>query len=210
MLLVSSFCAAVVGVVYRKRHRETKYLFIYAAASFTETLISIIISTWYPEAREMGVSNMFINVFLIIEIAVLYHFYLQVFRLVRVRIILKTILIMYVTSMISVWLIRNSFHKDAGIFFILQAILILIPGLYYFFEIAKSSSRTNLLSDPVFLVMIGILLYFGCTLPLFLSDSFLDLNKAAERNLYGINCICYALFYLIMTRAFLLKRKGVL
>jgi hypothetical protein len=112
--------------------------------------------------------------------------------------------------MILIWFTTNSFNKEPEIFFVPQAFCILLPGFYYFFEIAKATSSVELKSEPKFWIMLGIMLYFGCTLPLFLLNNLLDFSNVFERNVFAINSICYGLLYLLMIKAFLCKKRKAL
>jgi hypothetical protein len=207
-LIVTSLYATIYGLLYKNRFKEMKFIFIYPAASFVETFIFPTIGYYYP--RLSGMQNMVVNIFLIIEFLIIYHYYLQIITNVKAKIILNVVRFLYVSSMILIWSITNTFTEDPEIFFFPQAILILVPGFYYFIEIIKGSYKTDLKSEPTFWIMIGIILYFGCTLPLFLLVNILDFYELWQRSVYSINCVCYGLLYLLMIKAFLCKKREAL
>jgi hypothetical protein len=184
-----------------------RFLFIYPAASLAETIIAPIIHSKYPKLSEIGLPNMLINSFLLIEFFVIYHYFLQIFRQSKVRILLYVIVLTYAPSVVFIWWITNAFNKNPEVFFLPQAICILGPGLYYFFDIVKSPLKTELRSEPSFWIMIGLMLYFGCTLPLFMLDSILEFSNLLEKNIYSINSLCYGLLFLLMIKAFLCKKR---
>jgi hypothetical protein len=209
MVMLTSLYAAIYGVIYRNRFAEMRFLFIYPAASFTETFMSPI-HAYFPHWQKIGTPEMFVNVFLLIEFTVLYHYYLQIIHQKKIRALLRIAGLAYISIMILIWLIENTFNKSPEIFFVPQAVLILPPSFYYFLETLKKPFITDIKSEPNFWIMIGIMLYFGCTLPLFLLDSIFNFYKFSSRDVYTINCFCYVLLYLLMIKAFLCKKREVL
>lgn len=204
--MLTSLYATIWGTIYRNRFGEMKFLLIYSAASFAEICISPI-HTYIPWWRKEGIPNMLVNLFLFIEFIILYHYYLQIIRQVKVRIILRIVGLIYLSSMILIWWLKGAFNKSPEIFFVPQAILVLPPSLYYFIEIIRNPLSNDLKSEPTFWVVIGILLYFGCTLPLFLLDTIFNFFKFLEKDVYAINCVCYGLLYLSIIKAFLCKKR---
>lgn len=207
--MICSLYAAIYGFIYRNRFKEMKFLFVYPAASFVETFLAPTIYTNFSKLNDLGIPQMLINSFLLVEFLVIYHFYLQIFKKAKVRRLLYAVMLTYIPVMILVWLTHKSFNTEPEIFFVPQAICVLVPGFYYFVEIAIGPISFELKSDPIFWIMIGVMMYFGCTLPLFLLNSLLDFSNLLERKVYAINCLCYGLLYLLLIKAYLCKKKKV-
>ncbi len=206
-LMLASFYAAIVGIIYRKRFKQLKYFFIYPSVSFTETFLTSAIARFCPEFDALVFSNFMIHLFLLVEFVIIYSFYWSILKDSKARILLKGVGVIYATSIISTWCINKTFYFNPEVFFVPQGLILLIPCFYYFFQLIRSPLPNELKTDPNFWVMLGIMAYFGCTLPLFLLDNILDFSNEIERKVYAINCLCYTLFFLLLIKAYLCIAK---
>jgi len=208
-LLFCGLNAVIIGIIYRKRLKDIQLLIVYPAASIIETTSSPYINSESPWLKEMGVPEMSANIFLLIEFLIIYHFFFQILGHKKLRRLLYAIAIIYLLSIITMWVFTETFYKNADILFVPQAICILIPTICYFFQLIKKPSDIDLRNVPAFWITTGILLYFGCTLPLFLINSILDYSVAFERNIYSINFLCYGLLFIFIIKAYLCKKTEV-
>ena len=149
------------------------------------------------------------NIFLLLEFIIIYNYFLQILKNKKIKKTLYAISILYIFGIAFMWIYKKSFNKEADIFFIFQAICILYPALFYFFEFLRTPSKIELTREPSFWLTTGILLYFGCTLPLFLLKDIIDFSKDFERSIFSINFLCYGLLYLFIIKAYLCKKTEV-
>lgn len=209
-LIACGLCAVIVGLKHHYRHKEMRYIIYYPAASVIETITSPIIDYESPKLRDMGVADMSTNIFLLIEFVIIYHYFYQILKSKSKKKTLWIISILYILGIAFFWICKKTFDSNPDILFVPQAICVLYPTFCYFFESLENSSRVELLSEPSFWIITGIMLYFGCTLPLFLLNDFIDFSKEFERSIFSINFLCYAFLFILITKAYLCKKKEAL
>ena len=206
-----SLFAGVAGYSNRKKHgRNLSLLYIYSLASFVQmTFIYTIAKRLFP-GKTKGLLIYYSDyIFLLIELFIIYHFFLNTLKTKSIKKILLCIQIAYALIIFYVWYkFFNSFSPPFEAY-ILQAFCILIPALFYFFELIKWPVVSKLTELPSFWASTGITIYFGSTMPLFLLKDFL-LNKRGrmvEHDLYLINYIAYSIMFLFIAKAYLCPRK---
>lgn len=209
-LIVSGLCAVIVGIIKKNRNKEMRYIIYYPAASVIETITAPIINYESPKLKSMGVADMSTNIFLLIEFVIIYHYFLQILKSKSKKKNLWVISVSYTLGIAFLWVCKKTFNNNPEILFVPQAICILYPTFCYFFESLKNPSRIELISEPSFWVISGLMLYFGCTLPLFLLNDFIDFSKGFEKSIFSINFLCYGLLFILITKAYLCKKKEAL
>jgi hypothetical protein len=208
-LMICSLSAVIVGIQNKMKITEMRFMVYYSAASFIETFSSPIIIYESPRLKAIGVQNMSGNIFLLLEFVIIYNYFLQILENKRIKKTLLVIAIIYILGLVFMWIFKNSFNKEPDIFFVFQAICILYPALFYFFELLKTPSKVELKHESKFWLTTGILLYFGCTLPLFLLKDIIEFSINFERRIFSINFLCYGLLYLFIIKAYLCKKIEV-
>lgn len=206
-LMVCSLIAVIVGIIQRKRHKEMRFVVYYPLASLIETFSSPIINVEFPKLRAIGVADMSANIFLLIEFIIIYHYFIQILTNKKVKKSLYVISFIYLPIMAIMWVCKKTFNSDPEVLFVPQALCVLYPTFCYFIESLKASSKLELRSEPSFWMTTGIMIYFGCTLPLFLLNDIIDFHRGFERSIYSINFLCYALLFILITNAYLCKKK---
>jgi hypothetical protein len=208
-LLICSLSAVIIGIKNKSRITEMRFMVYYSAASFIETFSSPIIVYESPRLMEIGIPNMTVNIFLLLEFIIIYNYFLQILKNKRIKKTLYAISTLYISGTAFMWIYKESFNKEPDVFFVFQDICILYPALFYFFEFLKTPSKIELTHEPTFWLTTGILLYFGCTLPLFLLNDFIEFSKNFERRIFSINFLCYGLLYLFIIKAYLCKKTEI-
>lgn len=205
--MITCVTAVIIGLKSLNRFKELKFFIIYPAASLMETFSSPIINHESPRLKAMGVPEMSTNVFLLIEFIIIFHFFLQVFDKKKIRKWLYAVMIIYLPTMLGLWVGKKTFSRNPSILFVPQAICVLIPTLYYFVQLLKMPSKLDLKNEPAFWIATGILIYFGCTLPLFLLNGIIDFSVAFERSIFSINFLCYAILFMLTIKAYSCKKR---
>lgn len=206
LISCSSF-ATITGFIYRNRSIELKLLYLYPAASLIETIVTPMIKAKYPNLEAIGIPEMLVNIFLVLEFFIIYNFFFRVFESYKIRRMLYLSILIYSPLVISVWYFKRSFNTQPHLLFIPQAIFILVPTFYYFFHLLKKPGILDLKHEPSFWIATGLMLYFGCTLPLFLSTGILDYSNSFQHSTFTINYICYGLLFLLLVKAYLCKMR---
>ena len=196
----SSLLALILTIVNRKKFSELKFIWMYPLASLLQLLFfySMFLLKWPPKSR-VEFSNLSINIYILIEAALIYHFLFQIIILKKLRSILKIILAFFIIYLSIHW-IANSFFYYPAKAFLVQSFIILIPCSFYLIQLFKTPPTIDLLNTPAFWITIGLLFYFSSTFPLFLWDSIESLS-ANYYSLYSINFVAYSILFLLIAKA---------
>jgi hypothetical protein len=208
-LIVASLSATIIGFINRNKFRELRFIYFYPFASFLETTISPVIIFEYPKLNNDGLPKIFVSIFIVIEIFLIYQFYFQIVELRKIKKLLLIIFIIYIATMGFIGFNKHIFSRHPDIFFVPQAICIIIPAICYLVNTAKQPVLFELGNKPSFWVIAGLLLYFGCTLPLFLVYKIVLRLSGSELDIYFINYFSYGLLFILISKAYLCKKKEV-
>lgn len=177
--------------------------------------ISLIISIpWYFKSFQFpGIA--FQNIFIVFEFFIFYNFYKRVLKeqkIYRLFVFLNAIFIISIIMIIIInfsrqakftniiiWLNQKTFTD----LYVIEGITIVIPVLFYYKSIFSPPFVKDLKSDPVFLVMTGILFCFTISIPVFAFQELIFLqDKDVFIYLYIINSFSYIIMYLFFIKAF--------
>jgi hypothetical protein len=208
-LILCSMYAVIVGCIYKNRFREMEYLYFYPLASFVETVFSSIIYSDTIHSATKGIPEVEVNVFLLVEFFCIYIFFLRLFKSKKIRKTLYVFAAIYLSVIVALWTFKNNLATSPNYLFVPQAIIILIPGFYYLIGLLNNPSRFELKNEPAFWIVIGLILYFGGTLPLFLLTRLINFSNTLDRSVYTINFLCYGILFLLMIKAYLCKKKKI-
>jgi len=90
----------------------------------------------------------------------------------------------------------------------LEAVLLLLICLTYFFQLFKELPFSNAKDEPVFWVSAGILLFMTCTLPYSVLENYISIKyHHFSFSLYSIFYIFYIFLCFMIVRAYLCKAK---
>ena len=210
LMFICSGCGMIIGFIHRNKFPELKYLYIYPLASFSQFIIAnLTLISKIGITIEDSIINISLNLFTITEFIIIYIFFKKVLlSKLNKKILRFSAIVYFFTGLINWIIIENSFSPPTYSY-IYQSIAILIPVCLYFIELFKKPIVPDLLNEPSFWVTTGMAFYFACTLPLFLMEDFVY-NKAGyiyEMELFSINFICYGILFLLITKAYLCRKR---
>ncbi len=179
-------------------------------------LISLIIGIpWYFKYIDFP-SVLLENIFILFEFFIFYNFYLQLFKQQKIYKTLYVLALIFLISFIVIpTIIYNNQTKFKDIFSLLDHdvftecivignVLIVIPALFYYKSLFYPPYIKNLSSNPVFLIMTGILFCFATSIPVFLFQRIIVLhNRVLYLYLYMINAFGYITMHLFIIRAYM-------
>jgi hypothetical protein len=130
-----SFIAFWVGFKQRKKFAALKIFYLYPLASFLQNSTAAFINSFRREFNiPAKIISASVNIFLVIELLLIFNFYRQVFTSDKIKKILNVVTGGYLIFVLTQWLyLKLFFSFPMYTFFILQAACILFPGLLYFF-----------------------------------------------------------------------------
>ena len=209
-MMACSFVAAITGYFHRNRFYALRKFYFYPLLSLAQITVFYFIEIF--KVRLQTKNNVIVftaNLFLLAEFFLIYSFFLNTLKTKAIKILLHAIQVIYSLAVAFIWLISSSIFKFSGELLIIQSFCILIPVLIYFYELFKWPTVNNLLTLPSFWISTGIVVYFACTLPLFLMKDFV-FNKSGylkEVDLYLINFVAYGIMFLLFIKAYLCPKR---
>jgi hypothetical protein len=201
--LIVVLVVLIISLIYRKK----KHLFpiqLYIIASFIFTLFERII-IFFRKNGPNEIGGALLNIFSLLELSLLYYFLYLRIKGKGFRISMSIFLITYFTICIRFWTVQaNSFFSFWPDLLGLEYLLIVIPCLFYIYEIFKSDLNTDFKANANFIITCGVLFYFSITIPYLFSyynfyaiaPQFLTLSSL-------LNSIFYILLFMSFLKAYL-------
>jgi hypothetical protein len=202
--IIIIFITVVVSLIQRKR----KALFpiqLYIILSLSLNLLSKFF-TFLPEVyNAKNLEQLIFNINSVVEIFLIYCFLYIRIKGKGFRMSMIILFLAYVSICTIFW----QFKKDAIFYFApalfgIEDLLIIVPCIFYIYEIMKSDLKMALKSDSYFIVTCGILFYFSISIPSNLA--WYDLNIISpgfDKILLLSNNIFYTILILSFMKAFL-------
>lgn len=171
--------------------------------SSTQIFLSYIILNlvaWFPSflLAYNNISNIIVfNIFSVLEFLLITSFFNEIFDSRNKKIYYLVILILTTAIAISVFTLgRNNNYLNYLNFSI--CILFIILSLFYFIKLLRDQKVDNILDYPIFWLNAGILLYFSCSVFIFIFSNFYLGFSVEARSIWlfhsVINSICYVIF----------------
>ena len=195
------FMCTLVIVIYLLRGRKNKallYLPILASASLIQILISQYdILSHHKSILGKLANNNAIYFYLIVESTCCLLFLSQSVSSSLSKKIILASAIAFIIYAVYYWTLNCTMWKSLPFIQNIEGFLIIVPCLYYFYELLTHVSDKDLLFDPAFYVIAAMLVLFSAITPLFLFLNYLNKNyKPLADKLFMINNIAYILLFL--------------
>lgn len=166
----------------------TGFSFVTDSISYTSLGWSIWIST--------------IICFMLLEFTLFYLFFKSVIIGKKIKILLRIFLFSYYTlsavTLCYIFIHRKYHIGNVGSatallgLMLFEAILLIIPTLFYYKSLFENNTRKILTRDPTFLIMTGILFCFSIPIPIYtLGSLILKMNPQFFPYLYLFNAVGY-------------------
>ena len=210
VLLFISFSSFIIGLKYKRTHKELNHLFIYSISSFLQVLF--IKSTKhlfsFPDKNaEHTAAKVSIYIFLVIEFSCIYLFFYKIrFYNKRIKKSLAFTFGFCLLSYIILAIKSNFFILHVDYIYYIQSLIILVPCFLYLYQLFVQPPTLNLLNEASFWFFSGILIYFILTLPLFFMIHYFQ-SKIMRVMVDIINLLGYNLIFSFLIRAYLCKPK---
>jgi hypothetical protein len=209
--------ALIASVKYGQRMKQLKFIPYYTAVALLQDSIGFSYNYLSDHPNRMGAILVHTseNIFMLLEFILLNNFLLHSIVSKKKRRITKITAFIFLLILLAAWIIPTGdpMHKFGFLLayyelFALESLFLVLPCLFYFYELFKLRAPINLRSDPPFWIATGILFYNSCSIPLFLlipilKDKFPELRPT----IYSLNYILYSMFFLLLIRASYLARN---
>lgn len=207
MILVAMI-AFIYGVKDGYRSKQLRFIPYYTLSSLLETSVGFY---YFYLNKDIGKRRLLSHIdlllsllFLLLELFLLTNFLLKSIASKRKRRLTRIAACLYIIStilIITYW-IRYAPKSIEPPIYAIESIYLLIPCLFYFYELFEFPHPDNFRSRPSFWVAAGILLYHSCSIPLFVLMPVMTRKfPAYVETVYSINYILYSLFFSMLIRA---------
>ena len=142
-----------------------------------------------------------VNIFVVAEVILLYNLFFRVINLQKLRVILKTSLVIFIFYTTTMLVFTDALLMNATKIIVGEAFLILISICLYFIQLFKLPPTLSQFTQPAFWIVIGVLFVFSCTLPLTILEFLAQNYIKGNLYFYYINFICYSVLFLFIIRA---------
>ncbi|MFM7838663.1 MAG: hypothetical protein ACKO6K_03780 [Chitinophagaceae bacterium] len=214
VMFFSSLICLFICFIHRQKHKELKYIFLYPLTSFlVQGLLFILYGLLHYDNYPDGHTYLPLEViaekfFLLTEFGCLSYYYYQIFTSTVLKRINLGITFGYGIVLLVFILRKHFFWEYTFPLYYVQAFSLVALSVLGVLEIFHTDPMINLSDLPAFWIISGSLLYFSCTLPLYVAQDFIFRSDGTvlEKNLYAINYLSYALFFLLISKGILCKR----
>jgi hypothetical protein len=207
------FCITIVAFIISLRRfvdKRFKILTVYLFGTLVTDILSVIFDfqTFSAKSSEKRLSIL-LNVYMLFEYTIFTFFIFLNLVKINKRIFTAFLYCLFILFLVTVWnKYPLSFSKFGPQLFALEGFFILIPCLFYLFELTKLPSLFNLKKQPPFWIIIGSAFYFSITIPCYLL--IYNIHARLPEYLPVINSFCfilYSILYLFFIKAFLCPQQ---
>ena len=203
--------AFIFGIKSGYRIKGLKFIPFYAAAALLEDFTGLYCEFIYKGARQgLIISSTAGNIFTLVEFILLLNFLLQSISSRWRRRITRCLGVLFMSHVILSWLPIPGTHSHIYDFqpqvFVWGNIFLIVPCLFYFYELFNGSTYVNLKNVPSFWVATGILFNNSCAIPLFLLMGLIGRTMPTYAALiYSLNFLLYSILFSLLIKATLCK-----
>ncbi len=202
------FVFIIMAFILSTKFRNNKGLLaiqLYVILNLIDNSITKIILPALGIELTVRIASLIINLFSLIEFILMYYFLYFKIENIRLKKISGVCFLLYIGFCIFIWtFFKNGiFHASPDLFGI-ESLFIIVPCLFYIYEIAKSKFEKELKSDPYFIITCGILGYFSLQVPLEFSwHSLSNLFPNSDPTINFLNILMFSILIFSILRAYL-------
>jgi hypothetical protein len=204
ILFLSIIASLIVSLIHRDK-RDLIPIQLYIIVSLLVNGILNFNDVFFLYRKNRDFDTALVNIYSILEISILYYFLFKRIKKPNFQLSMKILLVSYLAICIILWS-----YKVKGVYsftpnlFGFQGIFIIVPCLFYIYEILKSDFLIDLKNNGNFIVTCGILFNFGITTPsyfswynlYYISPEFIKINIVTNYIFYTILFISFMKAYL--------------
>ena len=197
------------GIINDAKLKKYRVFYFYACMSISQTILASYINLFQSGNKEFAfVIQGSINIFTILEFLIFYYFLIKRIRSVFIKRLMRLFIFLFIFITAYFWGFTNEFFQNPARLTVIESFLIIFSCLFYFYELFKYPLIKNLLSEPSFWMVTGMLFLFSSIVPLFLIHDYIAKNfSILYDNLYSINFIAYSLLFVLFIIGFRCQMK---
>jgi hypothetical protein len=191
----------IVCLTHFKKIKGVRILLLYSSISFIQSLIGVYTSLFERNDQTEKLVENSINLFMLFEFIIFYEFIIRATKSALVKWILNTVRILFCCIVIYYWKTGESFNITPCDFTISEGYLIIIPCLYYYYELFDEPATINLSQNSKFWVISGMLFFFIFITPLYLQSRSFFIASNHTSPAYSMTFIAYIILYIFFLNA---------
>jgi hypothetical protein len=205
VLTITMITTFIVSLIYCKTKRFLLPIQLYIFVSLINGALLTTMSHYINNELYIKLGCAEINIFSLFELSLFYYYLYKIILVSLYRIIMIVIYVSFTLVSLYTWTVMpNGFYAYLPTLYGLENLLIIIPALFYAYESLKSDLEIDFSKDPHFIIVCGILFYFGLTMPIFLLNGILNVVAPSFASLYkGINEFLLAILFISFFKAYL-------
>ena len=208
--------AAITGLIFHRKSKIGNLFLLYLSVDFTIVFLDDCLSlflVWSKESKNIyrNITNV---VICLVELNVYLYFFSEVIQSKKVKRSFAFLKAIFSTAMILFGI--NCFgalrfiplRKFTQYIGAIEFLILLIPSFTFYSELFSNNSNEDILKRPSFWITTGIFLLSILSIPFYLIDYYLVINKFPYLNNFAA-LLFYtplAFNYLLLSKAFLCKR----
>jgi hypothetical protein len=202
VMIFFTVAALAIGIRRYTYHRNLRIFAWYIAFSLLTDLAGCYILAYWPRGSfPMKVVNAMTIAFSVFEFIVCNLFILHYISSPSKRRMIRINGLLYFAVLNFVVFVTYPLYYDEY-YTVPEAIFLVIPCLFFFYELFLTRNLRPLTDQPAFWVVTGILFLNACDIPLLVTANFMgsahDFNEA-----YSLNYVLYSILFVLLIRAFL-------
>lgn len=216
-----SALTALIGLIVFILKRDQKspaYIFRYYFLGYILLKAIFFITPVLPRdliaySKVITVEELSDYIFTSVEFLLFYFYFKKILRSSFYKQVLTIICYLFLSIVCTILfhdliLFRKVQTSSVGFLFNIQAVSLLIPSIFYYFEIFRSEPTLDLLQDPSFWIATGLCFFMISTLPFsLLLNNFYKSNIVVYYNLFTVFYVFYIILFSMIIRAYLCKPK---
>ena len=205
----SSLLVVVIYLLTSKKSKPMGWLALLALASFTQAFV-VNYNTYKisPHTTGINIEQISIYFYLVIEVTCCLLFISAYLKNNIVRRLLLLGNILFSICAIAYWRLHLSLHIYPWYITSSEGFLVITGSLCYFHELFSHKPNINLMQQPSFWAISGMLILFSTITPVFLAFNYLrKSDRSFADRLFAINNTSYILLFITFITTIALDRK---
>ena len=218
-VFVVAIIALRISIINREKHYLLRLFPYYFIAYIILILILFIHTIFFVDSsfsHEMqNIDGYSDYIFTLIEFMIFMHFLYNIISSTsRKKIMLFLIVLflaLYVFYFAKDLLIYGNIKPDTvTIVYTFESTILLIPSLFYYFQLFTKPPTINLIKESSFWVVTGIFFSMICSLPYCIIENYMRKNNyEIATQLFSIFYVLYSLLFLMIIKAYLCENNSV-
>ena len=211
LMFIITIITFIVSVKYSKGQRQLKLIPYYLGAALLQDCIYFYNYLIEGTSSVTGMQSISVNIFMVIEFIIFYHYLYHIISSPKKKLVMKFIFISFLSIILFSWIIMPfSFTHILLHSVVLESLCLIVPCLFYFYQLFATPEQLILKNHPSFWIVTGIFFYNCCSIPIFLSATYISINLPSYLNaIFALNFILYSILFLLITRAYLCRKKDI-